>query len=59
MILRKKTFEKILGKRENAGKQHLLLSSHFVLSHITTVETMERSVTGMNPVAMTIINPRK
>ena len=33
--------------------------SHFLLSHTTIVETMNSGERGMNPVAMTIINPRK
>ena len=31
----------------------------WLLSHITIVETMDSSEIGMNPVAMTIINPQK
>ena len=37
----------------------VLFESHWLLSHITFVETMDSSKRGMNPVAMTIINPRK
>ena len=33
--------------------------SHCLLSHITIVEITNSSERGMNPVAMTIINPRK
>ena len=32
---------------------------HWMLSHVTIVETMDSGERGMNPVAMTIINPRK
>ena len=32
---------------------------HWLLSHITIVETMNTGERGLNPVAMTIINPRK
>ena len=37
----------------------IFFSSHWLLSHITIVETMDSSERGMNPVAMIIINPRK
>ena len=33
--------------------------SHWLLSHITIVETMDSGERGMNPVLMTIINPPK
>ena len=36
---------------------HNILSSHWLLSHITVVETKNSSEREMNPVAMTIINP--
>ena len=39
--------------------QHNILSSHWLLSHITIVETMDRGERRMNPVVMTIINPWK
>ena len=38
---------------------HNIFPSHWLLSRITIVETTERGERGMNPVAMTIINPRK
>ena len=41
------------------GPLHNILQSHWLLSHITIVETMDCSKRGMNPVATTIINPRK
>ena len=34
-------------------------SFHWLLSHITIVDTTDSGERGMNPVAMTIINPRK
>ena len=37
----------------------IFFPSHWLLSHITIVETIDSSERGMNPVAMTIINPRK
>ena len=37
----------------------IFLPSHWLLSHLTIVETTDSGDTGMNPVAMTIINPRK
>ena len=33
--------------------------SHWLLPHITIVETMDSGERGMKPVAMTIINPQK
>ena len=36
-----------------------ILSSHWLLSHITIVKLMGSGERGMNPVAMTIINSRK
>ena len=40
--------------------RHLsMLSWSFFNQHITIVETMDNGERGMNPVAMTIINPRK
>ena len=33
--------------------------SHWLFSHITTVERMDSGEIGMNPFAMAIINPRK
>ena len=38
---------------------HNILFKPLVLSHITMVETTDSGERGMNPVAMTIINPRK
>ena len=38
---------------------HNILSSHWPLSQITIVEIMDSSETGMNHVAMTLINPQK
>ena len=35
------------------------IPSHWLLSHITIAETTNRGERGMNPVPMTIINPRK
>ena len=35
------------------------LLSHWLLSHVTIVDTMDSGERGMNPFAMTIINPRK
>ena len=37
----------------------IFFPSHWLLSHITIVETTENGERGVNPVAMTIINPRK
>ena len=37
----------------------IFFPSHWLPSHITIVETMDSNERGMNPVAMTIINPRK
>ena len=37
----------------------IFFPSHWLLSHITIVETMDRGERGMNPVAMTIFSPRK
>ena len=38
----------------------IFFPSHWLLSHITIVETMDsHGETGMNPVTMTIINPLK
>ena len=37
----------------------MFLASRWLLSHITIVETTESGERGMNPVTMTIINPRK
>ena len=37
----------------------VIFPSNWLLSHITIIETMDRSEREMNPVAMTIINPRK
>ena len=37
----------------------IFFSSHWLLSHITIVETMDRGERAMDPVTMTIINPRK
>ena len=38
---------------------HNILSKHWLLSHITTVETTDSDERGINPVAKTIIYPRK
>ena len=39
---------------------HTIFSpSHWLFSHVTIVETMDSCERGINPVAMTIINPRK
>ena len=38
---------------------HNILSKPLVFSQITSVKTMDSTETGMNPVTMTIINPRK
>ena len=35
----------------------IFLPSHSLLSHITTVETMDSGERGINPVAMTFISP--
>ena len=35
------------------------LLSHWLLSHITIMETKDNGAKGTNPVAMTITNPRK
>ena len=37
----------------------IIFPSHWLLSHVTIVETTDSGERGMNPVAMTIINPRK
>ena len=37
----------------------MFFSSHWLLSHITIVETTESGERGINLVAMTIVNPRK
>ena len=37
----------------------IFFPSHWLLSHITIVETTDSGERGMNPVAMTIINPLK
>ena len=37
----------------------IFFPSHWLLSHITIVKTTESGERGMNPVAMTFINPRK
>ena len=37
----------------------IFFTSHWLLSHKTIVETMDRGEREMNPVTMTIINPRK
>ena len=37
----------------------IFFPSHWLLPHLTNVETTDSSERGMNPVAMTIINPRK
>ena len=37
----------------------IFFPSRWLLSHITIVETTDSGERGMNPVAMTIINPRK
>ena len=37
----------------------IFFPSHWLLSHITIVKTMDSGERGMNPVAMTIINPWK
>ena len=34
-------------------------AKYWLLFHITIVETIDSADTGMNPVAVTIINPRK
>ena len=36
----------------------MIFLSHWLLSHVTIIETMDTSERGMNAVAMTIINPR-
>ena len=41
------------------GTPHNIFPSHWLLSHITIVETTDSGERGMNPVAMTVINPRK
>ena len=38
---------------------HSILSKPLAVSHTTIVETMDSSEREMNPVAMTIINPRR
>ena len=37
----------------------IFCTSHWLLSHIAMVETTDSCERGMNPVAMTIISPRK
>ena len=37
----------------------IFFPSHWLLSHITSAETMDCCEGGMNPVSMTIINPPK
>ena len=37
----------------------IFIPSHWLLSNKAIVETMDSGETGVNPVAMTIINPRK
>ena len=37
----------------------IFFPSHWLFSHITIVETTDSGERGRNPVAMTIINPRK
>ena len=37
----------------------IFFPSHWLLSHLTIVETTDNSEREMNPVAMTIINPQK
>ena len=37
----------------------MFFSGHWLLSHITIVDTIDSGERGMNPVAMTIINRRK
>ena len=39
--------------------RHNIFPSHWLLSYITIVETMDSSEREVNPVAMTIINPRR
>ena len=38
--------------------QTIFFSSHWLLSQISIVKTMDSGKRGMNPVATTIINPR-
>ena len=40
-------------------RRKLFFPRHWVLSHIIIIETMDSGERGMDPVAMTIINPRK
>ena len=37
----------------------IFFSSHWLLSHITIVETIDSGERGMNPAEMTIFNPQK
>ena len=37
----------------------IFFPSHWLLSHVTIIETTDSGERGMNPVAMSIINPRK
>ena len=44
---------------EYSAQYTIFFPSHWLLSHITIVETTDSGERGMNPVAMTIINPGK
>ena len=44
---------------QNTVLHMILFSSHWLLSHITFVETMDSHKRGINPDAMTITNPGK
>ena len=45
--------------RQYSAVRRICFPSHWMLSQITTVETMYRGEKRMNPVTMTIISPRK
>ena len=53
------TYPCFLGVLSTSSLQKSFSQSHRLLSHITIIESTDSGERGMNPVAMTIINPRK
>ena len=53
------TYPRFPGVHLAAVLRTIFFPSHWLLSHITTVETTDSGETAMNPVTMTIITPRK
>ena len=49
----------IYGVKGRTVLRRIFFPSHWLLFHMTVVETMNTGERLLNPVAMTIINPRK